>query len=85
MSTAKDLNERIQIAVDILMKTGKFTLREDLETLAKAFYSMLSISEKYKPQKYSGDITLVRALQNSVNSSSIGEDYDLQQVILFMN
>ncbi|CAL1537406.1 unnamed protein product [Lymnaea stagnalis] len=80
MANAKELADRIQITVDILMKTGKFSSREDLETLAKAFYSMLTISEKYKPQTYTGDITLIRAGQNSVNSSSIGSDYDLGQV-----
>ncbi|XP_055874982.1 fatty acid synthase-like [Biomphalaria glabrata] len=80
MVTAEGLKERIKIAVDILMKTEKFNSQNDLEQLAESFYKMLSISEKYKPEKYGGDITLIKAKQSNVNSSNLGDDYDLKQV-----
>lgn len=80
MVAAASFKDRLKIAVDLLMATGKFGSREDLEILANAFYSMLTISESYKPENIVGDITLIRAQENSVNSSSLGDDYQLKQV-----
>ncbi|XP_005094185.1 fatty acid synthase [Aplysia californica] len=77
---AKDQKERSQLAVDAIMKTGKFSDRKDLEHLVVAYYSSLAIAESYMPGKYAGDITLVKAEQNSITSSGIGEDYDLSLV-----
>lgn len=80
LASAPDFAARVQVAVNLLMTTGQFNSQEDLDSLARAYWSMLNIGEQYKPQSYCGDITLVRAQENSVSSANLGEDYGLSRV-----
>lgn len=80
LCSASDTKERSRLAVDAILKTGNFTSREDLEHLSIAYINMLLIGETYKAQTYTGDITLVKAEQNSVGASGFSNDYELSSI-----
>lgn len=76
-------NARVQHAADYLMKTGKFKKQQDVVTAAEIFHKLLLASYLYSPTtKYNGDITLLRALENTNASDNLGKDYGLEQVCL---
>ena len=77
MSSAKDLDDRLDIAVDILAKNAlDSTYPVDIRAAAEAFYRRLLISEKYTPQsKLMCDVTLIKAEETQAGSKS--EDYGL--------
>nr|KAG5704186.1 hypothetical protein BaRGS_009716 [Batillaria attramentaria] len=81
LMAASSYTERLQVAVDTLMETGRFPSRQDVQTAANAFYHMLLIGEKYRPTLlFPGNITLIRAEANTIESESLNTEYNLKEV-----
>ena len=79
--SAKNFAERLDKATDMLMASGLFPVRQDVARAANAYYNMLLMAENYKPSSlYRGDISLVRARSNTVESGSLDYSYRLQEV-----
>ncbi|KAL8612602.1 hypothetical protein ACOMHN_006588 [Nucella lapillus] len=81
LMSAKDYTDRLEKATDMLMSSGLFPKRHDVSTAAHAYFSMLVMADKYRPSRnYAGGIRLIRAKAHTVDSESLGRDYNLQKV-----
>lgn len=76
---------RLQHALDVLMKTGKFRSQDDVASAAEIFYKRLLAIYKYSPsRKYIGVVTLLRAMENTDASEHLGKDYGLGEASIAM-
>lgn len=69
--------EKLLRATQILSDATSFGA-EELSAAAASFYFKLVAADKYKPTiKFSGDVTLIRAIDNYVQ---VSDDYGLTEV-----
>ncbi|XP_077022384.1 fatty acid synthase [Tamandua tetradactyla] len=77
----KNLEERVEAAVDLITKSHSQLSRQELCFAAFSFYHKLRAAEKYTPKaKYHGNVTLLRAKVGSTYGDNLGADYNLSQV-----
>uniref|UniRef100_A0A8C3MLQ5 Fatty acid synthase n=1 Tax=Geospiza parvula TaxID=87175 RepID=A0A8C3MLQ5_GEOPR len=77
----KDLQARVNAAVDLITKIHTNINREALIFAATSFYHKLKAADKYIPDsKYHGNVTLMRAKSRNEYEEGLGRDYKLSEV-----
>ncbi|KAF1419112.1 Fatty acid synthase, partial [Spheniscus mendiculus] len=77
----KDLEARVNAAVDLITQIHKNINREALSFAAASFYHKLKAADKYIPEsKYHGNVTLMRAKSHNEYEEGLGGDYRLSEV-----
>lgn len=77
----KDLNARVNTAVDLISSSYKNINPDSLRFAATSFYYKLKAADCYVPStKYHGNITLLRAKSSSAYEDGLGADYNLHEV-----
>ncbi|XP_062859033.1 fatty acid synthase [Trichomycterus rosablanca] len=77
----KDLNARVNKAVDLISSSYKNINRDSLRFAATSFYYKLKAADCYVPStKYHGNITLLKAKSSSAYEDGLGADYNLHEV-----
>lgn len=77
LTQLKSLDERLRLTTEILNKVTPFP-PEQLSAAAASLYYKLVAADKYKPtNKFNGQITLIKAMDNYVE---LGDDYGLSDV-----
>ncbi|XP_066519867.1 fatty acid synthase [Hoplias malabaricus] len=77
----KDLEARVNQAVDLITSSHKNVNRDSLHFAASTFYYKLKAADRYVPNtKYHGNITLLRAKASSEYGDGLGADYKLHEV-----
>ncbi|NWX54169.1 FAS synthase, partial [Promerops cafer] len=77
----KDLEARVNAAVDLITEIHTNINREALSFAATAFYHKLKAADKYIPDsKYHGNVTLMRAKSHNEYEEGLGRDYKLSEV-----
>ncbi|KAL6475465.1 hypothetical protein MHYP_G00165050 [Metynnis hypsauchen] len=77
----KDLEARVNQAVDLITSSHKNVNRDSLHFAASTFYYKLKAADCYIPTaKYHGNITLLRAKVSSDYGDGLGADYKLHEV-----
>ncbi|XP_069511428.1 fatty acid synthase [Ambystoma mexicanum] len=77
----KDLDSRVNAAVDVITKSHRHINREELSFAASAFYYKLKAADQYVPNtKYHGHVTLLRAKTHNEYGEGLGGDYRLSEV-----
>uniref|UniRef100_A0AAR2JWF8 Fatty acid synthase n=1 Tax=Pygocentrus nattereri TaxID=42514 RepID=A0AAR2JWF8_PYGNA len=77
----KDLEARVNQAVDLITSSHKNVNRDSLHFAASTFYYKLKAADRYVPTtKYHGNITLLRAKVSSDYGDGLGADYKLHEV-----
>ncbi|KAG9267961.1 fatty acid synthase [Astyanax mexicanus] len=77
----KDLEARVNQAVDLITSNHKNVSRDSLHFAASTFYHKLKAADQYVPTtKYHGNITLLRAKASSEYGDGLGSDYKLHEV-----
>lgn len=79
----KDLEARVNAAVDLITEIHTNINREALSFAATSFYHKLKAADKYIPDsKYHGNVTLMRAKSHNEYEEGLGRDYKLSEVSL---
>ncbi|NXX35212.1 FAS synthase, partial [Nicator chloris] len=77
----KDLEARVNAAVDLITEIHTNINREALSFAATSFYHKLKAADKYIPDsKYHGNVTLMRAKSHNEYEEGLGRDYKLSEV-----
>ncbi|KAM8947762.1 fatty acid synthase isoform 2-T2 [Pelodytes ibericus] len=77
----KDLEARVNTAVDMIKNSHKNIDQEALHFAASSFYYKLKAADQYVPvSKYHGNITLLRAKTRNDYGKGLGADYRLSEV-----
>ncbi|NXO39594.1 FAS synthase, partial [Locustella ochotensis] len=77
----KDLEARVNAAVDLITEIYTNINREALSFAATSFYHKLKAADKYIPDsKYHGNVTLMRAKSHNEYEEGLGRDYKLSEV-----
>ncbi|NXU42098.1 FAS synthase, partial [Drymodes brunneopygia] len=77
----KDLEARVNAAVDLITEIHTNINREALNFAATSFYHKLKAADKYIPDsKYHGNVTLMRAKSHNEYEEGLGRDYKLSEV-----
>ncbi|XP_071429466.1 fatty acid synthase [Pithys albifrons albifrons] len=77
----KDLQARVNAAVDLITEVHANINREALSFAAVSFYDKLKAADKYIPDsKYHGNVTLMRAKSSNEYEEGLGKDYKLSEV-----
>ncbi|NWV97535.1 FAS synthase, partial [Machaerirhynchus nigripectus] len=77
----KDLEARVNAAVDLITEIHTHINREALSFAATSFYHKLKAADKYIPDsKYHGNVTLMRAKSHNEYEEGLGRDYKLSEV-----
>ncbi|XP_039571793.1 fatty acid synthase [Passer montanus] len=77
----KDLEARVNAAVDLITEIHTNINREALSFAATSFYHKLKAADKYIPEsKYHGNVTLMRAKSRNEYEEGLGRDYKLSEV-----
>ncbi|XP_063312266.1 fatty acid synthase [Pelobates fuscus] len=77
----KDLEARVNAAVELIRNTHKNIDPEALHFAASSFYYKLKAADMYVPvDKYHGNITLLRAKTRNEYGKGLGADYKLSEV-----
>uniref|UniRef100_A0A8D2NDD8 Fatty acid synthase n=1 Tax=Zonotrichia albicollis TaxID=44394 RepID=A0A8D2NDD8_ZONAL len=77
----KDLQARVNAAVDLITEIHTNINREALSFAATSFYHKLKAADKYIPDsKYHGNVTLMRAKSRNEYEEGLGKDYKLSEV-----
>uniref|UniRef100_A0A8C3V264 Fatty acid synthase n=1 Tax=Catharus ustulatus TaxID=91951 RepID=A0A8C3V264_CATUS len=77
----KDLEARVNAAVDLITGIHTNINREALSFAATSFYHKLKAADKYIPDsKYHGNVTLMRAKSHNEYEEGLGRDYKLSEV-----
>ncbi|NXO90855.1 FAS synthase, partial [Certhia brachydactyla] len=77
----KDLEARVNAAVDLITQIHTNINREALSFAATSFYHKLKAADKYIPDsKYHGNVTLMRAKSHNEYEEGLGKDYKLSEV-----
>lgn len=72
---------QVNHATTILLSTGLFNAKSNLEMAALAFYNKLVMADCYQAAGcYHGNITLIRAEDGHEQGEDLGEDYGLNEV-----
>lgn len=76
-----DLEQRVNMAVDLITSSHSSLQRELLHFAASTFYYKLKAADGYVPDSsYHGNVTLLRAKTSSQYSQNLGADYKLGEV-----
>ncbi|KAM4691284.1 fatty acid synthase isoform 2-T2 [Rhinophrynus dorsalis] len=77
----KDLETRVNTAVDLITQSHKEISQEALQFAASSFYYKLKAADQYVPANtYHGNVTLLRAKTRNEYGEGLGEDYRLSEV-----
>ncbi|XP_037013862.2 fatty acid synthase [Artibeus jamaicensis] len=75
------LEERVAVAVDLILQSHSGLDRKALAFAAHSFYRKLRAAEQYTPlSTYHGNVTLLRAKMGGANCEDLGADYNLSEV-----